>query len=77
MRFGSRQHTSAVKYSWKAVASFLFNASLAVQGMLGGSIDFGCQREMINLAAQRLKPPPQLAPECVFDFSFARKAAEG
>ena len=40
-------------------------------------VDEKLQREMIGLAAQRLKPPPQVAPERVFDFSFARKAAEG
>jgi len=50
----------------------------ATQGYLAsGAVDEKLQREMINLAAQRLKPPPQVAPERVFDFSFARKAAEG
>jgi hypothetical protein len=31
---------------------------------------------MINVTAQRLKRPPALTPERVFDFSFARKAGE-
>ncbi|MGZ8436884.1 MAG: hypothetical protein ACXWXX_21040 [Candidatus Binatia bacterium] len=42
-----------------------------------GMVDEKLQRDMIGLAAQRLKPPPQVAPERVFDFSFARKAEEG
>ena len=50
----------------------------ATHGYLAnGMVDEKLQREMIGLAAQRLKPPPQVAPERVFDFSFARKAAEG
>jgi NitT/TauT family transport system substrate-binding protein len=50
----------------------------ATQGYLAsGAVDEKLQREMIALAAQRLKPPPQVAPERVFDFSFVRKAAEG
>jgi hypothetical protein len=32
---------------------------------------------MITAAAQRVKSQPQLAPERIFDFSFARKAGEG
>ncbi|MGZ8484649.1 MAG: hypothetical protein ACXW6R_11990 [Candidatus Binatia bacterium] len=42
-----------------------------------GMVDEKLQRDMIGLAAQRLKPPPQVAPERVFDFSFARMAEEG
>jgi hypothetical protein len=34
------------------------------------------QREMIAAAAQRAKPAQPLAPERVFDFSFARAAGE-
>ena len=50
----------------------------ATQGYLAsGAVDEKLQREMINLAAQRLKPPPQVTPERVFDFSFVRRAAEG
>ena len=45
----------------------------ATQGYLvSGVVDEKLQREMSTLAAQRLKPPPQVAPEGVFDFSFAR-----
>jgi ABC-type nitrate/sulfonate/bicarbonate transport system substrate-binding protein len=50
----------------------------ATQGyMLSGVVDEKLQREMIALAAQRLKPVPQIAPERIFDFSLARKAGEG
>lgn len=50
----------------------------ATQGyLLTGVVDEKLQREMIAVAAQRIKPPPQIAPERVFDFSFARKAGEG
>jgi ABC-type nitrate/sulfonate/bicarbonate transport system substrate-binding protein len=49
----------------------------AVQGyLLSGTVDEKLQREMISVAAQRLKPPPAVSPERVFDFTFARKAAE-
>jgi NitT/TauT family transport system substrate-binding protein len=50
----------------------------AIQGyLLTGVVDEKLQREMIVTAAQRIKPPQQIAPERVFDFSLARKAAEG
>ncbi|MSP38557.1 MAG: ABC transporter substrate-binding protein [Deltaproteobacteria bacterium] len=50
----------------------------AVQGYsLTGIIDEKLQREMIATAAQRVKPPPQIAPERVFDFTMARNAGEG
>ncbi len=45
--------------------------------LLSGVVDDKLQREMIAVAAQRIKPPPQIAPERVFDFSLARKAGEG
>jgi ABC-type nitrate/sulfonate/bicarbonate transport system substrate-binding protein len=49
----------------------------AVQGyVLSGIVEEKLQREMINVAAQRVKPPPAVAPERVFDFGFARKAGE-
>jgi ABC-type nitrate/sulfonate/bicarbonate transport system substrate-binding protein len=49
----------------------------AVQGyLLSGTVDEKLQREMISVAAQRLKPPPAVPPERVFDFTFARKAGE-
>jgi NitT/TauT family transport system substrate-binding protein len=50
----------------------------ATQGyLLSGVVDEKLQREMIAVAAQRIKPPPQIVPERVFDFSLARKAGEG
>lgn len=50
----------------------------ATQGYLvSGTVDEKLQREMVNTAAARIKPPPQIAPERVFDFSFARRAGEG
>lgn len=49
----------------------------AVQGYLpSGIVDEKIQREMIAVAAQRIKPPPTVAPERVFDFSFAQKVNE-
>jgi NitT/TauT family transport system substrate-binding protein len=44
--------------------------------LLSGVVDEKLQREMIAVA-QRIKPPPPIAPERVFDFSLARKAGEG
>jgi ABC-type nitrate/sulfonate/bicarbonate transport system substrate-binding protein len=41
-----------------------------------GAIDEELQREMIADAAQRIKPAQPVAPERVFDFSFARKVSE-
>jgi len=50
----------------------------ATQGYsLTGVVDEKLQREMITAAAQRVKSQQQLAPERIFDFSFARKAGEG
>jgi ABC-type nitrate/sulfonate/bicarbonate transport system substrate-binding protein len=49
----------------------------AMQGYLpSGVVDENLQREMIAVAAQRIKPPPVVTSERVFDFSFARKAGE-
>src|SRR4029453_4056641 len=49
----------------------------AVQGyLLSGIVDEKLQREMIAVAAQRLKLAQPVTPERVFDFSFARKASE-
>ena len=50
----------------------------AVQGyLLSGVVDDKLQREMITVAAQRIKPMPAVPPpERVFDFSFARKVGE-
>ena len=45
----------------------------AVQGyLLAGIVDEKLQREMITVAAERIKPTPQLTAERVFDFTFAR-----
>jgi ABC-type nitrate/sulfonate/bicarbonate transport system substrate-binding protein len=38
-----------------------------------GMVDEKLQREMITVAAQRVKPAQQVPPERVFDFSFAQK----
>ena len=49
----------------------------AAQGyLLAGVVDEKLQREMIAVAAQRVKPTPSVPAERVFDFSFARKAGE-
>jgi NitT/TauT family transport system substrate-binding protein len=44
--------------------------------LTSGSVDEKLQREMIATAAQRIKPRDPVAPERVFDFSFAQKVAE-
>jgi len=41
-----------------------------------GIVDEKLQREMISVAAQRIKPPQPVPPERVFDFSFAQKVSE-
>jgi len=41
-----------------------------------GIVDEKLQREMIAVAAQRIKPPQPVPPERVFDFSFAQKVSE-
>jgi len=41
-----------------------------------GTVDEKLQREMIAVAAQRIKPPQPVPPERVFDFSFAQKVSE-
>jgi ABC-type nitrate/sulfonate/bicarbonate transport system substrate-binding protein len=41
-----------------------------------GTVDEKVQREMIAVAAQRVKPKELPPPERVFDFSFAQKVAE-
>jgi hypothetical protein len=41
-----------------------------------GAVDEKLQREMIAVAAQRIKPKEMAPPERVFDFSFALKVAE-
>jgi ABC-type nitrate/sulfonate/bicarbonate transport system substrate-binding protein len=50
---------------------------VAAQGyLLSGMVDEKLQREMIAVAAQRVKAAQPVTPERVFDFSFARKASE-
>jgi len=39
-------------------------------------VDEKLQREMIAVAAQRIKPKELAPPERVFDFSFAQKVAD-
>jgi hypothetical protein len=41
-----------------------------------GIVDEKLQREMVSVAAQRIKPPQPVPPERVFDFSFAQKVSE-
>jgi len=41
-----------------------------------GTVDETLQREMIAVAAQRIKPKELAPPERVFDFSFARKVSD-
>lgn len=41
-----------------------------------GAVDEKLQREMIEVAAQRVKPKTPVPPERVFDFSFAHKVAD-
>ena len=49
----------------------------AVQYYLAsGAVDEKLQREMIEVAAQRVKPKAPVPPERVFDFSFAQKVAD-
>jgi ABC-type nitrate/sulfonate/bicarbonate transport system substrate-binding protein len=44
--------------------------------LVTGTLDEKLQRDMIAMAAERIKPKAPVAPDRVFDFSFARKAAE-
>lgn len=56
-------------------AERVYNA--AVQGyLLSGVVDEKLQREMITVAAQRVKPQQPVTPERVFDFSFAHRVSE-
>jgi len=41
-----------------------------------GTVDEKVQREMIEVAAQRVKPKAPVTPDRVFDFSFAQKVTE-
>ena len=49
----------------------------AVQGYLpSGVVDEKVQREMISVAAQRIRPAQPVPPERVFDFTLARKVSD-
>ena len=41
-----------------------------------GAVDEKLQREMIAVAAQRIKPKELVPPERVFDFSFAQRISD-
>ena len=50
----------------------------AADGYLpSGTVDENVQREMVATAARRVKPPPNVPIQRVFDFSSAQRAAEG
>ncbi len=57
-------------------AERIYDASLQYY-LASGAVDEKLQREMITVAAQRVKPKELPPPEKVFDFSFAQKVAEG
>ena len=44
--------------------------------LVSGTVDEKLRREMIETAAQRVKPKSPVPPERVFDFSFAQKVAD-
>jgi len=56
-------------------AERIYDAALQYY-LQSGVIDDKLQREMINVAAQRVKPKELPAPERVFDFSFAQKVSD-
>ena len=56
-------------------AERIYDAALQYY-LQSGAVDDRLQREMITVAAQRVKPKELPAPERVFDFSFAQKVAE-
>jgi ABC-type nitrate/sulfonate/bicarbonate transport system substrate-binding protein len=56
-------------------ADRIYDAALQYY-LASGAVDDKLQREMITVAAQRIKPKELPAPEKVFDFSFAHKVAE-
>lgn len=56
-------------------AERIYDAALQYY-LFSGAVDEKLQREMIAVAAQRVKPKELPAPERVFDFSFAQKLAE-
>ena len=56
-------------------AERIYDAALQYY-LQSGTVDEKLQREMITVAAQRVKPKELPPPERVFDFSFAQKIAE-
>jgi ABC-type nitrate/sulfonate/bicarbonate transport system substrate-binding protein len=56
-------------------AEQIYDAALQYY-LLSGTVDETLQREMITVAAQRVKGAQPLPPERVFDFSFAHKVSE-
>ena len=56
-------------------ADRIYDAALQYY-LQSGAVDDKLQREMIAVAAQRIKPKEIAPPERVFDFSFALKVAE-
>ena len=56
-------------------AEQVYNAALQYY-LQSGIVDEKLQREMISVAAQRVKPAQPVPPERVFDFSLAQKVSE-
>jgi NitT/TauT family transport system substrate-binding protein len=56
-------------------AERIYDAALQYY-LQAGTVDDKLQREMIAVAAQRVKPAQTVPPERVFDFSFAQKVSE-
>ncbi len=56
-------------------ADRIYNAGLQYY-LTSGAVDERLQREMISVAAQRIKPKELAPPERVFDFSFALRVAD-
>jgi ABC-type nitrate/sulfonate/bicarbonate transport system substrate-binding protein len=57
-------------------ADRIYDAALQYY-VASGAVDEKLQREMITVAAQRIKPKELPPPERVFDFTFAQKVADG
>jgi hypothetical protein len=56
-------------------AERVYDATLQLY-ISSGTVDETLQREMIAIAAQRIKPAQPVPPERVFDFSVTQKVAE-
>ena len=56
-------------------ADRIYDAALQYY-LQSGAVDEKLQREMISVAAQRIKPKELAPPERVFDFSFAQRVAD-